>query len=132
MERDVKPRQGGCQCGAIRFATRAAPKFVANCHCRSCRKATGGAFSTWVGFNDNDVRWLKEPPAFYASSSGVRRGYCPACGTPLSYSGEQWAGETHFLIGAFDEPNDFAPRTDVFTEDALPWALHNTPPLGED
>ena len=115
--------QGGCQCGAVRFETTGEPIFVGNCHCQSCRKAIGAAFATWVGFNDPQVRWLKEEPAFHASSPGVKRGFCPKCGTPLSYSGEKWAGETHFLIGVFDDPNDFLPRKDVFTEEALPWAL---------
>ena len=115
--------QGGCQCGAARFEVTTAPKFVGNCHCRSCRKATGAAFSTWVGFDDNNVRWLTNGPGFYASSPDVKRGYCAACGTPLTYSGEKWAGETHFLIGVFDDPTAFAPRNETFTEDALSWAL---------
>lgn len=124
--------RGGCQCGAVRFETSGAPKFVANCHCRSCRKATGAAFSTWVGFDNAAVRWTTPAPAFYASSDGVRRGHCASCGTPLSYEGEKWAGETHFLIGVFDDPSAFVPRTDVFTEDALPWALSAAPEQKED
>ena len=114
--------QGGCQCGALRFETTGAPKFIANCHCNSCRKATGAAFSTWVGFLDDQVKWTKGAPTFYTSSPGVRRGYCPACGTPLSYAGEKWAGEFHFLIGAFDHPEAFTPKGDAFPEEALSWA----------
>jgi hypothetical protein len=114
--------EGGCQCGAIRFATEGAPKFVANCHCRSCRKAIGAAFSTWIGFNDDQVKWTKGAPTFYASSPGVKRGYCPACGTPLSYASDKWAGETHFLIGVFDEPEAFTPKGDAFADEALSWS----------
>ncbi len=115
--------QGGCQCGAVRFEVSGAPKFVSNCHCHSCRKATGAAFSTWVGFKDDNVRWLTREPSFHASSEDVRRGFCAACGTPLTYAGDQWAGETHFLIGVFEDPTGLTPRSEVFTEDALPWAL---------
>lgn len=115
--------EGGCQCGAVRFRTEGAPKFVANCHCRSCRKATGAAFSTWVGFHDDQVRWTKGAPSFHASSPGVKRGFCSTCGAPLTYAGEKWPGETHLVIGAFDEDSAFTPRDEVFTEDALPWAL---------
>lgn len=113
---------GGCQCGAVRFEASGAPRFVCNCHCRSCRKATGAAFSTWIGFADDLHRWTKGAQAIYASSKGVRRGYCSACGTPLTYASERWPGETHFLVGAFDDPAPFVPRKDVYTEDALPWA----------
>ena len=114
---------GGCQCGAVRFETTGEPKFVCNCHCQSCRQATGAAFSTWVGFEDAQVRWLTRPPAFYASSPGVKRGSCSACGTPLTYAGDKWPGETHFLIGVFDDDRAFTPSKEVFTEDALGWAL---------
>ncbi len=119
-----KNAKGGCQCGAVRFETSSAPKFVCNCHCRSCRKATGGAFSTWVGFADKNIRWLTKKPSYHASSKGVRRGFCAECGTPLTYAGEKWAGETHFLIGVLDDPSAFTPRKNVFTEDALDWAIH--------
>lgn len=114
---------GACQCGVVRFGTTGAPKFVSNCHCVSCRKATGAAFSTWVGFDDNNVHWLTGEPAYYASSNGVKRGFCNACGAPMTYAGDQWPGETHILIGMFNDPLAFVPRRDVFTEDALPWAM---------
>jgi len=114
--------QGGCQCGAVRFAVQSAPIFISNCHCQSCRKATGAAYSTWVGFKADTVRWTRSAPTFYASSPGVERGFCADCGTPLTYAGEKWAGELHFLVGVFDDPGELAPRREVFTEDALSWA----------
>lgn len=114
---------GGCQCGRVRFETTSKPRFVCNCHCISCRKATGGAFSTWVGFKETQVRWLTDEPDYYASSPGVKRGSCHRCGTPITYASDQWPGETHLLIGVFDDPSAFTPRKNVFTEDALPWAL---------
>ena len=121
MSGDVQ--QGGCQCGAVRFETEGAPRFVANCHCESCRNATGAAFSTWVGFEEPQIRWTKAAPSYFESSKGVSRGFCAACGTPLTFAAEKWAGETHLLIGVFDDPSAFVPRSEVFTEDALSWAL---------
>ena len=115
--------QGGRQCGGARCDLPGPPKFVRNRHCRSCRKATGAAFSTWAGFDDAKVRWTKAPPSFHARSPGVKRGFCAACGAPLTDAGAQSPGETHFLIGAFDNPSAFAPRKEVFTEHALSWAL---------
>ena len=112
---------GHCLCGAVKFETRGTPRFVANCHCANCRRATGAAFSTWVGFTDDQIIWAGER-ASYASSEGVARGFCKDCGTPLSYQGAKWDGETHILIGAFDQPEDFTPKGDVFTEEALPFS----------
>ena len=52
----------------------------------------------------------------------MQRGYCRDCGSPLTYQGENWSGETHILIGTFDEPAAFTPKGDVFIEDALPFS----------
>lgn len=113
---------GGCRCGKVRFEASGAPKFVGNCHCASCRKATGAAYATFVGFKAPQVTWVAGAPAYYASSPGVERGFCPECGTPLTYAGENWTGETHILIGAFDKPENYAPIGEVFTDEALPFA----------
>ena len=112
------------QCGAVRAEMTGAPKFVGNCHCAACRKATGGAFSSWVGFDDDKVRWLMEAPNFYASSEGVKRGHCAKCGTPLTYASDKWPGETHFLIGVMEKPEAYTPTGEVFADEALSWAQH--------
>lgn len=112
--------EGRCACGAVSFKADSKPKFVANCHCADCRKATGAAFSTWVGYRDEQLSWQGEPAA-YASSPGVTRQFCQACGSPLTYQGARWPGETHVLIGAFDQPEAFTPAGDVFVDSALDW-----------
>lgn len=113
--------EGGCQCRAIRFHAKTEPIFISNCHCESCRKASGGAFSTWVGFKAENAEWTKQTPSFHQSSPGVARGFCRDCGTPLSYAGEKWPNEIHFLVGVFDDPNKFVPNKDAFPDEALPW-----------
>ena len=116
--------QGGCQCGDLRFEATGAPKFIAICHCAACRKATGAAFSTWIGFEDGNVTWSTHAPDFYASSKGVKRGFCAACGTPLTYASDKWKGETHFLIGVMDRPEGYTPTGEVFADEALSWSQH--------
>lgn len=114
-------REGGCHCRKVRFRAAAEPKFVSRCHCDSCRRTTGAAFSTWVGFDAGAVEWTGEAPGFYASSAGVKRGFCKSCGTPLTYESDKWPGERHFLIGVFDDPRAIAPTGDYMKDEALDW-----------
>lgn len=111
---------GGCACGRVRFEAHGEPKFVSNCHCRDCRRATGAPFSTWIGFDAVNVTWRGQR-AIQESSPSVKRGYCADCGTPLSYSGKQWSAETHLLVGTFDTAERFIPASDTFAAEKLPW-----------
>jgi len=59
--------------------------------------------------------------ATYASSEGVRRGFCAACGSPLTYESARWPTEIHFHVSAFDRPEDFPPTDHAFAEERLSW-----------
>lgn len=113
---------GGCRCGAVRFETKGAPKWVAHCHCESCRKASGSGFATFVGFDDGNVTFTKEPPTIYESSPGMARSFCNKCGSPIFCSGGEWPDERHLFIGTFDEPDVFEPQGHIFPEERLHWA----------
>jgi hypothetical protein len=120
METQQTVRTGGCQCGAVRFEAIGPPKFISNCHCQDCRRATAAAFATWVGYESDKVRWHGER-ALFESSATVKRGFCSTCGTPLSYTGKKWSSETHLLIGTFDKAGELTPAGDAFAGEKLPW-----------
>ncbi len=113
-------RTSRCHCGSLRFVAHGTPRFITNCHCRDCRRATGAPFSTWVGFDSRNVSWTGER-AIHRSSPDVARGFCGRCGTPMSYSGKQWAAQTHLLIGTFDDQDDLVPTGDTFVAEKLAW-----------
>lgn len=115
-------RRGRCLCGAIRFETRGAPRFVSNCHCESCRRAASAPSMTWAGFRDDQVTFSGAALSGHASSPGVTRHFCGQCGAPLAFRGERWAGETHIPVCAFEQPGDLPPESDHFAEEKLPWA----------
>jgi hypothetical protein len=114
---------GGCMCGAVRFTARGAPRWTAYCHCSSCRKHTGAPVAAYAGYPEGRITFTTGAPAFYASSPGVRRGFCATCGSTLTYEGERWPGEIHIHIGAFDDPTAFPPGGHAYQEERLPW-LH--------
>ena len=114
---------GGCMCGAVKFEAHGTPKWVGYCHCRSCRKHTGAPMSAYAGYERDHVRYLTLKPRYFASSLGVKRGFCGECGSTLSYEGERWPTEIHFHVGAFERPEDFPPTGHAFKEERLAW-LH--------
>ncbi len=110
-----------CLCGAIGLSAAGAPLWVGLCHCRSCRRATGGVLMAAAGFPRQAVSIERGQMSYYASSPGVRRGFCGTCGTSLSYENARWPGDIHLMIGAFERPDALRPQFHIFAEDRLPW-----------
>jgi hypothetical protein len=113
---------GGCQCGAVRFAVTATPNRVSICHCRMCQKASGAPFASFADINRTDFAWTKGQPAFFRSSSIADRGYCAACGTPLSF-GRIDGDRIEIMTGAFDRPDQLVPTRQYGTESRLGWVV---------
>ena len=99
---------GGCQCGAVRYALYVPPENSHVCHCRMCQRATGGLFAALAGAKKADFAWTRGTPAFFASSNLAQRGYCAACGTPLSFAYSLPDAHIYATIGSLDDP-DAAP-----------------------
>ena len=113
---------GGCQCGAVRYAARAPALECSLCHCRMCQKASGGPFMVFVTFAADGVQWVSGTPAQYRSSSYATRGFCAACGTPLTY---QYKPERLSLShGSLDDPTAISPTERLSSETVLPWSEH--------
>jgi hypothetical protein len=123
--------RGGCMCGRVRFVARFPSRFVAHCHCTSCRRAHGAAFVTWVGFLSPQVTVTAgaEDLAAHESSPGTFRKFCRVCGTKLFFEGGKWPGETHAPLAAFDDPVDRAPQGHAFYQEHAAWlpALKDPP-----
>ncbi len=119
MERS-EVRHGGCLCGAVRFECRGAPSLVSYCHCRMCRKATGGPFSVMANFSGDSVTWSREPTKRRSSPFAIR-GYCEKCGTPLSFQYDD-SDHVSLSVGAFDDADDLSPIQHGGIESRLPWA----------
>lgn len=120
MTLDNRPLfKGGCQCGAVRFTVEGALSDASVCHCRMCQKAFGNLFAPLVSIGQASLRWTKAEPARFRSSSHVERGFCPACGTPLTYEAPDGVA---LAIGAFDDPAAIVPTIQFGVEGKLPYA----------
>ena len=105
MPESRKPvHTGGCQCGAVRYALFADPTNPHVCHCRMCQKAFGSIGGLLVTVPE--LTWTRGAPHHFQSSNKVRRGFCSACGTPLTF---EYDGKIDVAIATFDRAAEIAP-----------------------
>ena len=98
---------GGCQCGRVRYSAAIDNDDAYLCHCRMCQRATGGVSIAFKNVRKDQVTWLSEPDR-YRSSPIAQRGFCPACGTPLTFEFDG-GPNVDLTVGSFDDPYRFKP-----------------------
>ena len=110
---------GGCQCGAVRFRVEGELGRASICHCRMCQKAFGAPYGALVSVKIDELEWTRGEPKRFASSNKVQRGFCEACGTPLTF---EWSAKyIDVAIAAFDDAASIKPVVQMAVESALPW-----------
>jgi hypothetical protein len=118
---DPEPTTGRCLCGTVRYEFRGKPEWVVHCHCESCRRQVSSPLATFVGVLKENFGFTAGAPKTFASSPGVARSFCPACGSPIAYEAARLPDEIHLFHGTLDDPGTVAPTAHVFTEEQLPW-----------
>lgn len=113
---------GRCLCGQITWSSPAPPIWTALCHCDSCRRACSAPVVAWMGFPEHSIIWTGTRK-FRRSSEIARRGFCPDCGTQMSFESTRWRGEIHLYAASLDNPNDYVPELHCHYDEKLPW-LH--------
>ena len=111
---------GGCQCGAVRYRLDAVPSGANICHCRMCQKASGGPFMTFAGVPTASFVVTRGEIATFMSSDIAERGFCAACGVPLTYQG-RGARHVSVTLGSLDDPNAVRPEIQLGVESRLHW-----------
>jgi len=112
---------GRCLCGKLQFELKGKPLWVAHCHCESCRRNTGSAVATFVGYRKEQLAYTRGKRKFYTSSPGVQRGFCADCGTPMTYEADRYPDEVHLYVSTLDNPGAYRPQVHVFFAERVPW-----------
>jgi len=118
QERDM---EGGCLCGAVRYAIAGKPISSGICHCETCRRTGSAPALPFVGVSSAGFRFTRGRPVDYASSSGVIRSFCGRCGSPLTYRRSDAPDELDVMTVSLDNPAAVAPTFHVWVSEALPW-----------
>ncbi|MBL8648836.1 MAG: GFA family protein [Sphingopyxis sp.] len=93
---------GGCQCGAVRFASSHLNRDAYWCHCRMCQRALGNVAAAFWNVPKDSMTWQGERMTHMSSPFG-RRGFCGACGTPLTFDYPD-SPNIDLAVGALDDP----------------------------
>ena len=76
MAKRAKTVEGGCHCGAVRYAIAGPPEGSMVCHCRTCRAVSGAPALAWVSVPSRMFEIVRGSPKLYVSSEEIRRQFC--------------------------------------------------------
>ena len=116
------PFEGGCHCGAVRYACSEEPTTVVNCHCGDCQQIAGSAFITGVLVPEGSVTVNGELKSYKVkadSGNGVTRNFCPICGTRIMV--ELDGGVVGVSYTTLDDSSWLEPAIEFYTSKAQPW-----------
>ena len=101
---------GGCSCGALRFAATDDPAFKAPCHCRECQYFSGGHPNVVMALPEAGLAYTKGAPKAFRRSdldTPVSREFCAACGTQILARAPGLPGMVILKVGTLDDSSLF-------------------------
>ncbi len=116
--------EGGCYCGAVRYAADGDPSMQGQCHCRECQYIAGGMPALVLGMPESSFEVGQgEVKSFQRKDleNPVTRDFCPECGTHLWTRTSLLPGTVLIKVGTLDDPSQFSPQMAIFTCDKQPF-----------
>ena len=117
---------GGCLCGAVRYKSEAEPTLQAVCHCQTCRKNSGSAFSFNVAVPEDslvveggDLQTYEDHSG--ASGQAFMRKFCGKCGSHVFSHGPAYGALAFIKAGTLDDASWVAPELHIWCAEKLPW-----------
>ena len=114
--------EGSCLCGAVAYEVDAEAGPIVHCHCETCRKAHGSAFSSVCNVPRNAFRWVRgdDVRGGYESAPGKIRNFCRTCGSHLM--AERGGQPTVILrLGCLDTPITDTPKVHIWRSHGASW-----------
>ena len=122
----MKPIEGGCLCGAVRYKASAEPIMTRTCWCRDCQYFASGNATVNVVLPKDAVEvtgTLKDYASTADSGNRMHRRFCPECGTQMFSESE---ARPHLIIvraGTLDDPEIARSSGVIWTKSAPSWAV---------
>ncbi len=119
-------QNGACQCGQVHYTISGAPLFTYACHCMTCQKRTGSAFSLGAVYPLDALAVAGEMTAFTRTSDGGdsnTRYSCAECGNIIYGVGSATPGVAKLQPGTLDDTSRVVPDVHLWTRSAQSWIV---------
>ncbi|PWQ93544.1 GFA family protein [Leucothrix arctica] len=112
---------GSCLCSQVSYEISGKVGDVIHCHCQTCRKAHGAAFSSVASVPD-DAFTLKgeENLKSFESSKGKHRYFCSNCGTQI-YAKREATSHIILRLGSLDNADGLVEKSHIWVSDKASW-----------
>ncbi len=121
------PFSGGCACRAIRYQCNGEPRYMGNCHCRDCQRATGGPYFPAVLVRKEEFSITSGQPRWFQKLADnghpMKRAFCPSCGSPVFLINGGNPNARVLYASSLDDPTWYVPMRDIYVSSAQPWDI---------
>lgn len=112
---------GSCLCGQIKYSITGSVSEIVHCHCKTCRKAHGSAFSSVAAVNDQDfILSGSDHLKSFESSPGKERFFCSHCGTQI-YAKRAETEHIILRLGSLDDDPKVDEKNHIWVSQKAPW-----------
>ena len=113
---------GSCLCRKVRYEIAGELTFAGHCHCVTCRKAHGSAFSSVAAVQIPEMKFLSGEDLLksYESSPGKKRYFCSNCGSQI-YAHRENQGHYILRLGTLDDDPGIKPAYHIWLKQKAAW-----------
>ena len=113
---------GSCLCGSVAYEVDAEIGPIVHCHCVTCRKTHGSAFSTVGRVPRDRFRWTRGESLLKGFESSLRktRYFCSQCGSHI-VAERAGTGTILLRMGCLDSTIKDQPKMHIWRSDAASW-----------
>lgn len=116
-------REGGCQCGSVRYRIHGDPLGLAVCHCTECQRQSASAFGMSLAVAEENFELLSgKLKSFTVTCESGRPkacSFCPDCGVRIHHQGPD--GELSIKAGSLDDRTGLEPDAHYWTRSKQAW-----------
>ncbi len=115
----LRPLEGGCLCGGVRYRINGPRRNIVCCHCENCRR-THGHFAAYTALRREDLELLAESTLnwYHDVSPDTRRGFCRRCGASLFWDAGDGKGKLSVAAGSLDDSGELETVGHIFVSEA--------------